>query len=465
MSAYTEIALIVCALATLVVAAAWVPGVTRVFVIAQAAFWSLSYVARPVVLLVVKPDPHYGDNVPDPRLAEYGYDDIIALVLRHVVFGMWVYAVLIVGYAIWSRRRSSAVGVAREPAIVADPDFIPALTAIYVVGVFGRGATMAAGATGKAGDVDSANPILNFVAILGTVAALGLIIFARPARQATTVLLLGGLLVMELGWTVVTESKTPILGAALAVAVRFAIVGWTKGKAVGVMVIAVLGIGGFGWLQSFKSTEFAKSESALANSSYPPTVQPFLSILRRFDLLEAATDAYYHGPGFWVAPGEVIQHAALTLIPTQLLGVQKFQSGTAWANDVRGSSVDMTTVSVSLAEGNVNEGYVLGGYTGVVVSVAFTFVLLLAWAKSLHSRYFPIVVLGLAMTGASALFERGILGSMEALGKFVQSAVLAWLIYLVVKEYRRRALPGPTPLAPPQATPVFIAKRGSGQWV
>ncbi|MFE7797300.1 hypothetical protein [Nocardia sp. NPDC057440] len=465
MSAYTEIALIACALATLVVAAAWVPGVARVFVIAQAAFWSLSYIARPVVLLVVQPDPHYGDNVPDPRLAEYGYDDSIALVLHHVVFGLWVYAALIVGYAIWSRRRSSMLGVAREPAIVAEPDFIPALVAIYVVGILGRGATIAAGATGHAGDVDSSNPILNFVAILGTIAALGLIIFARPARQLTTVLMLAGLLVMELGWTVATESKTPILGAALAVAVRFALVGWTKGKAVGVMVIAVLGIGGFGWLQSFKSTEFAKSESALTNSSYPPMVQPFLSILRRFDLLEAATDAYFHGPGFWVAPDEVIRHAALTLIPAQLLGTEKFQSGTAWANDVRGASVDMTRVSVSLAEGNVNEGYVLGGYAGVVVSVAFTFGLLLAWAKSLYSRYFPIVVLGLAMTGASSLFERGILGSMEALGKFVQSAVLAWLIYLAVKEYRRRARPGPSPLFPPQATPVFIGKRGSGQWV
>jgi hypothetical protein len=459
-SAYGEVALIACALATLAVAAAWVPGVARVFIIAQAAFWSLSYVFRPVVLLVVQPDPHYGDNVPDPRLAEYGYDTAIALVLHHVVFGLWVYALLVVGYAIWSRRHR----VEREPAIAADPDFIPALVAIYVVGALGRAASMATGAIGKAGDVDSANPILNFVAILGTVAALGLIIFARPARQLTTVLLLGGLLAVELGWTVVVESKTPILGAALAVAVRFAILGWTKAKAVGVTAIAVLGVGGFGWLQSFKTTEVAKSESALINSDYPTAVQPFLSILRRFDLLEAATDAYYHGPGFWLAPDEVVRHASLSLIPTQLLGAQKFQSGTAWANDVRGASVDMTRVSVSLAEGNVNEGYVIGGYPGVVVCVAFTFVLLLAWAKSLYSRFFPLVVLGLAMTGASSLFERGILGSMEALGKFLQAAVLAWFIYLLVKEYRRRANPPPIPPPEHQAALAITAKRGSGPW-
>lgn len=469
MTAYTEIVAIACALLTVAVAAAWVPSVARVFIIAQAAFWSLSYLARPLVLLAVQPEPHYGDNVPDPRLAELGYDRGIALVLHHVVFGLWVYAILIVGYAIWSRRHP----IPAAPAMSANPDFVPALATIYVIGLLGRGASYATGSIGHAGDVDSANPILNFVGILATVAALGLIIFIRPTRPRTTALLIGALLAGELMWTVVVESKTPILGAALAVAVRFAILGWTKAKVVGVLAIAVLGIGGFGWLQSFKTTESGKAEAVMISSAYPPTVRPFLSILRRFDLLEAATDAYYHGTGYWLTPTEEFRHAALSLIPTQLLGAPKFQSGTAWADDIRGASVDMTRVQVSLAEGNVNEGYVIGGYTGIVVSVGFTFLLLLAWAKALYSRYFPVVVLALALTGASSLFERGILGSMEALGKFLQAAVLATLIYLAVKEYRRRAkplvpkAPAPNPRAPaqpPQQPLVVIGKRGSESW-
>ncbi|WP_433520813.1 hypothetical protein ACQPZ2_25880 [Nocardia pseudovaccinii] len=459
MTAYTEIIAIACALATLVVASAWVPSVARVFIIAQAAFWSLSYLARPLVLLAVQPEPHYGDNVPDPRLAVLGYDRGIALVLHHVVFGLWVYAILVVGYAIWSRRHP----VPRAPAMTGNPDFVPALATIYVIGLFGRGASYASGSTGHAGDVDSANPILAFVSILATVAALGLIIFIRPAQPRTTAVLIGAMLAGELMWTVVVESKTPILGAALAVAVRFAILGWTKAKVVGVLAIAVLGIGGFGWLQSFKTTEAGKAEAAMTSSAYPPSVRPFLSILRRFDLLEAATDAYYHGTGYWLTPAEEFRHAALSLIPTQLLGAPKFQSGTAWADDVRGASVDMTRVSVSLAEGNINEGYVIGGYTGIVVSVGFTFVLLLAWAKALYSQYFPMVVLALALTGASSLFERGILGSMEALGKFLQAAVLATLIYLAVQEYRRRAKP--RVLSPPPQQPLLvIGKRGSEQW-
>ncbi|MFE9324753.1 hypothetical protein ACIHDR_17925 [Nocardia sp. NPDC052278] len=459
MTAYSEIIAIACALVTLVVASAWVPSVARVFIIAQAAFWSLSYLARPLVLLAVQPEPHYGDNVPDPRLAVLGYDRGIALVLHHVVFGLWVYAILVVGYAIWSRHHP----VRRPPAMTGNPDFVPALATIYVIGLLGRGASYASGSTGHAGDVDSANPILAFVSILATVAALGLIIFIRPAQPRTTALLIGALLAGELMWTVVVESKTPILGAALAVAVRFAILGWTKAKVVGVLAIAVLGIGGFGWLQSFKTTEAGKAEAAMTSSAYPPSVRPFLSILRRFDLLEAATDSYYHGTGYWLTPAEEFRHAALSLIPTQLLGAPKFQSGTAWADDVRGASVDMTRVSVSLAEGNVNEGYVIGGHTGIVVSVGFTFLLLLAWAKALYSRYFPMVVLALALTGASSLFERGILGSMEALGKFLQAAVLATLIYLTVEEFRRRAKPRVLS-PPPQQSLLVIGKRGSEQW-
>ncbi|WP_225730332.1 MULTISPECIES: hypothetical protein [unclassified Nocardia] len=462
MTAQTEVFLIACALLTIAVAAFFVPGVARVFLVAQAAFWSLSYVARPVVLLWVRPVPEFGDNIPDPRLADLGYDRGIALVLQHVLFGLWVYAGLVVAYAFWRRRRTTP-----PPALLADPDLVPTLGAMYAVGLFGRAASVATGSVGHAGDVESANPILNFVAILASIAALGLIIFIRPARQRTTVLIIGGLMGVELLWTAVVQSKTPVLGAALAVALRFAILGWTRRNAIGVALIGVLAIGGFGWLQSLKTTTEAKSQTALVNSEYPTVVQPFLSMLRRFDLLEAATDAYYHRPGSWLTPDEVVTHALQSLIPTQLLGATKFQSGTAWATDVRGASVDLTRVSVSLAEGNVNEGYVFGGYPGVFVGALFTFGLLLAWAKALHAKYFPIVVLGLAMTGASALFERGILGSMENLGKFLQACVLAWVIYLLVREFRRRAEPWPATrrgaIVPVGA--VTIEKGGSGQWV
>ncbi|MCU1645523.1 MAG: hypothetical protein JWN03_5798 [Nocardia sp.] len=438
-----QVLLVAGALATMVVAAMYLPGVARVFLIAQSAHWSLSYVARPAVLLWVQPQPNFGDNVPDPRLADYGYDQGIALVLKPVVFGLWVYAGLVVAYAVWTRLRPAAAsGVSEKMGGAAyfagNPVFTQTLFLLYGIGTLGRLAAIASGSTGSAGELESPNPILNLVSILATLGAIGSIVFFRSSSARTTALVVGALTCGELLWTATVQSKTPIMGAALAIAVRFAMTGWTRAKVAGVLSITGIAVGAFGWLQSLKTTASAKSQAALVDSQYPAVVKPFLSILRRFDLLEAATDAWYVGPHSWLTPGQVVQHALQSLVPTQLLGAEKFRSGAAWAEQVRGSSVDMSTVQVSLAEGNISEGYVLGGYAGVALGVTFTFVMLIVWIHSLYSRYIAMAVLGLALIEVPVLFERGILGTVETLGKNLQAVVLAWLAYLVVGEYRRR---------------------------
>ncbi|WP_067542117.1 hypothetical protein [Nocardia crassostreae] len=438
--AHSEVLLVAGALATILAAALFVPGVVRIFLIAQTGYWSLSYVARPVVLLWTEPEPHYGDNVPDPRLAQFGYDDSIAMVLRPVVFGLWFYAALVVAYTVWTRMRAR-----RHPETVwctapfaGDPVFVQTLFVLYGLGTLGRLAAFATGNTGTAGELESPNPMINLITILATLGAVGLIVFFRSPNGRTTALVLGAIVCGELLWTALVQSKTPIMGAALAIAVRFAMTGWTRAKVGGVLSISVLAVIGFGWLQSFKTTAAAKAEAAQVDAQYPETVQPFLSLLRRFDLLEAATDAWFAGPHSWLTPGEVARHALESLIPTQLLGAEKFRSGAAWAVEVRGGSVDMSTVSVSLAEGNINEGYVLGGYLGVALGVTLTFVLVLLWARALYSRSLALAVLGLALIEVPVLFERGLLGTVETLGKYLQAVVLAWLTYLVVGEYRRR---------------------------
>lgn len=426
-----ELVLVGTALITIVVAAAYIRGVARVFLIAQAVYWALSYIARPLVLLAVQPRPRYADNIADPRLAAIGYDRGIAEVLQPVAFGLWVYAGAAVAYAIWARRRHPA------PRPTAG-DFVPTLAAVYALGLLGRAVSYLTGSTGQAGDVQSSNPILGFVAQLATVGAIGLIIFIRPADRRTTAALLAALLTVELMWTVVVESKTPIMSAAMAVAVRFAMYGWTRLRVVYVAVISVVGIGGFGWLQSIKQPDYIQSEVLARDSAYPPWVQPYLSILRRFDLLEAATDSYYMTMRSWMTPFEMAQHGLQSLIPAQLLGAEKLRSGTAWATEVRGSSMDMSRVSVSLADGNINEGFVVGGYTGVAVGVLFTFGLLLLSVRALQARHIVVVALGLAVTASPILFERGFLGTMEVIGKSLQVVVLVWLVDMVVREYRKR---------------------------
>ncbi|TLG05316.1 hypothetical protein FEK35_19315 [Nocardia cyriacigeorgica] len=442
-AAATEVLIATGALVAIVVAACYLRGVIRIVLIVQAAHWALSYVARPTVLLLTHPQPHFGDNIPDPRLAEFGYDDGIAAVLRHVVFGLCLYAALVVCYAIWARNRPA--GRPPTPYSTRDPHLVPTLWALYVVGTVGRLAAVATGGTGRAGELESPNPVINLVTLLATLGAVGLIVFLRPRHNRTTILVIGLVMLGELLWTMQVQSKTPVIGAALAVAVRFALTGWTRRKVLAVCALSALGLAAFGRLQALKATTYAASESALPDSAYPGPVRPFLSILRRFDLLEGATDAYYAGPGSWLSLDEVVVHMLHSLVPAQLLGTEKYRAGAAWAENVRGSSVDMTTVQVSLAEGNVNEGFVLGGYTGVAIAVTWTFVLVVLWARAMYSRSLVAVVLVLAVIEVPVAYERGMLGSVEMLGKYLQAAVLVALIYLAVGEYRRRTESRPAP--------------------
>ncbi|NDV03515.1 hypothetical protein GXW84_03045 [Rhodococcus sp. IEGM 248] len=459
-----QILLVIGALATIVIAAMYVHGIARVFLIAQAAYWSLSYVARPIVLLLVRPQPRFGDSIADPRLATIGYDHGIAMVLRPVVFGLWVYAIIVVAYAVWIRHRP---GRARDVCVPVrsadDANLIPTLWTIYAIGVLGRVVSYATGSTASAGQTQSPNPILSFVTLMAVIGALGLIVFYRPANRRATIAVIGALTVMELMWTVAIESKTPIMGAALAIAVRFALTGWSRIKVVAIAVISVLGIAAFGWLQAIKASATAKAQSEILDANYPAAMQPFLSILRRFDLLEAATDSYYLGGRPWLTLSDVAHHALISMVPEQLLGTSKFQSGTAWAIEVRGSSVDMTRVSVSLAEGNINEGFVLGGYPGVAVGVVFTFALVLAGVRALHSRHIIPISMGLMLIEVPVFFERGILGSMELLGKSLQVAILVWIVYLLVGEYRRRT-EGSSKQQPQESPHTLVGAARSKGW-
>lgn len=463
----TPLLVVGAALATMVIAALVSRGVLRVLLIAQALYWAMSYVARPVVLLTVRPEPRFGDNVADPRLAEIGYDFGIEAALEPVAFGLTVYALTVLGHALWARRRPRP-----GPAPLAgDPDLIGTLWVLYALGTFARLFSVATGAAGRAGDVQSASPILSLLTMPATLGAVGLIVFARSPRQSTTIALLGVLTAGELWWTMATESKTPILGAALAVAVRFALTGWTRAKVLGIGAVSVAGIVGFDWLQSLKTSPHLRAEAAAVDGAYPDAVRPFLSLLRRFDLLEAATDAYYVGPSSWLSPGEVVGHLARSMVPAQLLAEEKLHAGTAWAAQVRGASVDMSQVSVSLAEGNISEGYVIGGAAGVVVGVTCTAIILLGWARTLYARHPVPALFGIALIEVPVVFERGMLGSAETLGKYLQVVVLAWLVRLAVGQWRRTHGPlGPRPGEPdreptpgPLAAPAGVTVGSEGR--
>lgn len=433
-SAYGQIALIAAGLVFILVGAVLMPGIARVFFVTQIVYWTLAFVARPLVLLTVRPLPQFGDNIADPRLSDLGYGYSITHVLQPIAISIWIYAALVIAVAAFLR----ACGIWNESTRIwkPDPKLLMILAIAYVIGLAGRLAAFATGSLGSAGDVTSSNPYLDILSGMAGLAALGLIIYVRLSPLFNSALI-AVLLAGELIWGIAIESKTPALSAAVGVAVRFAILGWNKYRLAGLGVGAVVVLAGFGWLQSFKVSEEDKLASRAATASYPHVVQPFLSLLRRFDLLEASTDVYYMDGRPWIGAGSAVEYGFSNLIPSQL-GVTKFQSGTEWAQEVRGSSVDMRNISVSLAEGHFNEGLILGGYWGVVVESLIVITLVLAVSRFLLSSHIALVTIGLGFTAIPALSERGVLGITEPLGKILQYAVVAFVLGVCVTEYRIR---------------------------
>ena len=441
-------------LVVLALIAVMVRGVARVLFLAQVVYWGLSYVGRPLLLLAVTPKPSFGDNIADPRLARIGYDYGIAHVLEPIHLCVWVYTALAAAFLV-CQRLSPPVP---DPLPRQTPVTIATLVTMSAAGFSARVAMYLTGAMSKAGEVTSSNPYLSTVAALGSLGALGVILFFRNEKLWLELAVIGFFIGTELLWGIASESKSPFMGAMLALAVRYLSTGVSRAKLVAIVAGAIVVAGLFGWLQSLKSsqraTHMANEASLTYNLSYPEEVRSYLPIFRRFDLLEAATDLYYYGdqrPRMGV--GDIAQNALLDLVPAQL-GATKVQSGVSWAQDVRGASVNMRGISVSLAEGHLSEGYLAGGLGGVALESLFVIGMIGTTARCLRSRKIVLLVaLGVTNVALPSLFERGMLGIAETVGKALEQGLIAgsfataiWLFAHLRARARGKPIPIPEPV-------------------
>ncbi|WP_411374119.1 hypothetical protein ACLH0K_13765 [Arthrobacter sp. MPF02] len=230
----------------------------------------------------------------------------------------------------------------------------------------------------------------------------------------------------------VSASKTPLIAAILCVAIRVAILGWTRQRLRVVGWAATAAVLAFPLLQQLKLSADTSSILNEAEAGYPAIVQPVMPIIRRFDLFSAVTDATLFGPGGWMSAEEFWRRSIGGLIPQPLLLAEKIGVGTMWSVEIRSASLGTANSEVSLAEGFIAEGYALNGYIGVVLGATFMAIAALL-VSNLISSYRPFLAsLGMLLVSYPVLFERGIIGTVEVLGKSVQVAALMWLIYMMV---------------------------------
>jgi hypothetical protein len=168
-----------------------------------------------------------------------------------------------------------------------------------------------------------------------------------------------------------------------------------------------------------------------------------LPILRRFDLLEAVTDARYVR-GRWMSPGEFAGSLGAAFVPRPVNPAKAGTAGERWAVEVRNASKP-TRPGVSLAEGMVAEGYALAGPAGVVVECLLLALITVAGARALAVGGTVVFSLGCSLVFLPTLQERGLLGVAEVLAKGVQVALVVGLLSLVFGGLRRVRRSGDAP--------------------
>lgn len=394
------------------------PGVARLLIWAQVGYWTVSYLVRPSVLVFAQPAPRRGDSIADPRLAFDAYSRSLESVLGVVQFGLFTYLVVLGLLAIAFRTQlKSPFGFVPR---MDDPALYPTLITVWMIGWSARSMAI----LGLGGEV------VDLLALLAVAGSFGLLL-RGPARSVASAMLLSLVAISEVGWALISSSKTPLIATALAIALRVMLSrsgrrAWTL-LGVGVATVALFPV-----LQALKQSELVRGEVSFVDASYPDLLQPFLSIVRRFDLLSAATDAVYIGPGGWITMDSYVSRALGALVPSPLLPSEKVSAGQAWADEVRAHSTGAMGDGVSLADGFVAEGWALAGHIGVLgQAVVLASVLLFAsWAVTRRSA--ALVAWGAMLLSYPILFERGALGVLSVVGKTAQAVIIVWVISFMI---------------------------------
>lgn len=397
-------------------------GVLGVIFIGQAGYWLISYVMRPGILLLFQPAPRFGDSVADPRIASGGYETFMPQILSSIAIGIGCY-VFFACIIVWALgRKKAAPTLLGFSGVSAQTASLYTFLVSYSVGWLFRVASL----------TTPSNSLIDTVSGLAIVGAAGIIVFL-PSRPGGRTVVLFAAFIGELGWSVLSASKTPIIAAALCLAMRWSISGWGRKRVSSAVFVMICGIFAFPALQRIKTSDETQHVLQAADVSYPTYIQPLMSVVRRFDLFSAVTDATLLESSRWMSTTEFLFRIMDSFIPQALLAHEKIGVGTLWSTQVRSYSLGTANENVSLAEGFVAEGYALGGYAGVVFGALFILMLavFVAWLVS-HKQVF-LSSLGLLLVSFPVLFERGILGSVETIGKSLQIAFLVWLLSLVVQ--------------------------------
>jgi hypothetical protein len=396
--------------------ARWDP-ITKTSLRVLVAFLALSYLARPLAVLWDKPSWPSPHPLADYRLVWIGYGEGLVRVLTPVAVGLAAGVVTLSLGRRWAERHVGVVSRQRAPW---RPEWSAALVCTFMVGWAGR-------------LLSERLPLLDSLAAFATPSLCLLIVFAGWRRSAVGTLMIVPACLGELAWAVHTASKSPIT-AILFAGLLWAVIDTdrrTRHRAYA--VAGALGLAIFFIVQPLKGAYESHAET-YSTHFRGPAGDLALTLLRRSDMISAVTDAESTAKPASFQPKHYAQRLVAGLLPDgALVGSAVPTSGVVWTRDLRAASNPHQYLDLSLAEGPVAEGLVVGGRAGAIVaSVVMMIALLMASRGVASSSIFVRCICGLLLF-STTLFERGPLALAEGIGEGVQFAVVASGIVLLLR--------------------------------
>lgn len=394
---------------------------------AQAIFWFLAFVLRPLYFVVYQPTTT--PELADPRLMWTQYSDALSEVMWLCVAGQAVFVVT----AFFIYKVSGASGKRARDGLTPplrydwDPTVAGIATVLWLIGWVGRIA-MSVGIQ----SLDSA------FKIFGTVGGALLIVSYRGKSKRLTVAILCALILIEEVWAFSFASKAALVVPLLALALR-----WMLTERPGVIGRRVTALGltalvGFLVIQPLHGVNTAQTVSASNTDEFAEVKGSAISVLERFDGLSAVTDAVFMGPATWMTLDQFLHRVLVNAVPTGPIEAKSASTGQQWTREVRAESNPNQYLDVSLAAGPTAEGYALAGMLGVAFENALLAAATMAAGSGIHSRRPHFVVFASTFAFSTILFEQGLFGLSATTNKALQLTICAYLLAVILRSSRTR---------------------------
>lgn len=400
-------------------------GATALLLIAQAVFWCLSFVLRPLFLIVVHPSD--STLLADPRLAANEYSYVMTQVLWLSLLGVFSYVVALSLLYVRQVRRGQRDRTSNAHLSMSSREIVWAGVGLWAIGWIGRWSIL----SGSGSFLEQLSPM----AVTGAV----LLILGVRSKSRTSPAV-GAVLALEVIWSLNFESKAALVLPVMAICLRWILLDRVRQLLRALPVVVVGLLAGFFGIQSIRGilTSSHVDEISVAVGGNPFAAY-IVGLLQRFDGFSSVTDAVYLGAGNWLSTGEYLSRVLSNMVP-KFGATQLGTVGQLWTREVRAVSVPTQYLDVPIAAGPTAEGYAMWGYIGVILLNSLLAIMVVVLGRALVSHKTFAIIFSVSMAFNTGIFEIALQGWAGSINKSVQALLVALPFVLVARMRNDRAI-------------------------